>query len=629
MFKKRRNITRRDFLNGAAIQCAGLGFASVLPNRSLASDLPHIEYPPTLTGLRGAHPGAFEVAHALAWQGKQWPRPVSQTDKDYDLVVVGGGLSGLTAAMKFKQEAGNGARILVLDNHDDFGGHAKRNEFQVGGQQLIGYGGSQSIDTPSSYSRQSRQVLKDLGIDTKKFYDYFDQQFYQRHQLKQGLYFSKRHFDADKVVDNPFSWSTTDDDYVSRALAQLPIPALDRNALINYIDTDEPLLEDWSREQKIEKLRTLSYADFLKKYAQLSQSAIDVFNNSSHGLWGLGWDALSVLEAIRLEMPGTHRLGLAVSDFDHSDGAEEPYIFHFPDGNATIARALVQYLIPAAMNGHNMEEWVTSRVDYQQLDQDSSPCRIRLDSTAIRVEHNADRDRVDVTYVQNNQVYRVRGQHVILACNNSIIPHICPHVSDAQREGIEYAEKVPLVYANIAIRNWHAFKQLGYHHLHIPKADLFHSIELDFPVSMGDYQFSSSPDQPILLHAAMTPTVPHHGLSGREQHKAGRQKIYQLSFEDYEDDLFNHLDGALGSVGFDVERDIEAITVNRWPHGYSYEYNELFDPAHWNPTHGPHIIGRQQMHRISIANADASAFAYVNGAMDAAIRAVEEQLQLG
>lgn len=620
-----KSLTRRDFLNGVALQGPALALATANPSFASAP----VNYPPQLTGLRGTHKGAFEVAHSVAWQGKQWPIPNIQTDRDYDLIVVGAGISGLTAAMRFQQESGNSARILLLDNHDDFGGHAKRNEFNVDGQQLVGYGGSQSIDTPSSYSPQSRQVLTDLGIETERFYRYFDRDFHQRHGLKRGLFFSKQHYGGNKVVDNPFGWDYRNQKNLAAIIKQFPIDQDSQNALIEFIESQQPLLTNWDQSQKIDRLRKLSYAEFLKQYAQLPQAAIDVINNSSNSLWGIGWDALSVLEAIRLDMPGSHRLQLTVSDFDSSEAHDEPYIFHFPDGNASIARALVQYLIPSAMKGDSMESWATSKVDYNQLDRAAAPVRIRLNATAVNVKHDQGRDQVNVTYVQQGQSYRVRGQHVILACNNNIIPHICPEVSHQQTEAIEYAQKVPLVYANVAIRNWHAFKQLGYHHLQIPQAELFHSIALDFPVSMGNYQFSPSPDQPIVLHATMTPTTPHRGMSGREQHRAGRHKIYGLSFEDFENDLFTQLDGALSSVGFDVARDISAITVNRWPHGYSYEYNELFDPVHWGPKNGPHILGRQQLHRISIANADASAFAYVNGAMDAAIRAVDEQIKLG
>ena len=190
------------------------------------------------------------------------------------------------------------------------------------------------------------------------------------------------------------------------------------------------------------------------------------------------------------------------------------------------------------------------------------------------------------------------------------------------------ATKVPLFYTNLAILHRRAFAEAGIHTSFIPQSDLLYQIYMDFPISMGGYDFASGPDDPTILHGTVIPTVPGQGFSAREQHVMGRQKIYATSFDDYEQDVYRLMDGALGSAGFDVERDITGITVNRWPHGYAYEYNELWDPADWSPYNGPHIAGRAQIGRISIANSDASAYAYVNGAIDAAARAVDEQVAL-
>jgi spermidine dehydrogenase len=124
------------------------------------------------------------------------------------------------------------------------------------------------------------------------------------------------------------------------------------------------------------------------------------------------------------------------------------------------------------------------------------------------------------------------------------------------------------------------------------------------------------------------PTVPDQGLTEREQHVEGRRHLFELSFDDFERDIVAAMDGALSGGGFDAGRDIAAITVNRWPHGYAYEYNEFFDPPEWSRESGPHLLGARQMNRISIANSDASAYAFVDGAFDAAERAVNEQLSL-
>jgi len=288
----------------------------------------------------------------------------------------------------------------------------------------------------------------------------------------------------------------------------------------------------------------------------------------------------------------------------------------------------VRALIPDALAGNTMEDLTIGKVDYSKLDRAPNSARIRLNSSAVDVRHTPNQSDVDVTYIRNGKPERVRGKHVVMACYNSIIPHIVPEVQAKQREAIEQAQKTPLVYINIAVRNWRAMAEFGCNNIYIPKPSLMYSFGLDFPVSIGEYAFTSGPEQPAVLHGTFLPTMPDQGLTQKEQNHLGQKRIFEMSFDDYESRITRQLDGALGGAGFDVERDIAGITVNRWPHGYAYEYNELFDPPDFGPDKGPHIAGRAQIGRISIANSDSQAYAYVNGAIDAAYRAVQEQVGL-
>jgi len=630
---KKHGITRRDFVNGIAIGTAAGSILSPMDIAKAAGLSPETHmgehYPPALTGLRGSHVGSFEVAHGVAWQGKKWDRPSAQTDDTYDLVVLGGGISGLSAAFLYQQHVGTDAKILILDNHDDFGGHAKRNEFDVDGQTLIGYGGSQSMEAPGKYSAASKKLLRDINIDVQAFYQAYDQEFYGRYKLENAIYFNKENYGVDRILPDPFgNWF---DDPSSAPLADtinaFPVDDATKAALLHMLSNEIDYLPGLSNSEKIELMRKISYVDFLHQYAGIPKDGTDILTDKFKGYWGIGWDALSALEGFRMSMPGTYGLGLSPSEVGEK-GSDEPYIFHFPDGNAGVARCLVRKLIPSAVPGHTMQDVVKSRVIYEELDRAGANVRLRLNSTGVDVRHTDNGQEVDLTYVQNGRAHRVRSKHTILACYNNIIPHICPEVPKAQRDAIGTATKIPLVYTNIAIRNWRAFVDLGFQSIFIPKAKLMYQMSLDFPVSMGGYDFSSDPDQPIIVHGTVIPTVPNQGFNEREQHIMGRQQVYATSFEEYEDDIIRQMDGALGGAGFDVERDIAAITVNRWPHGYAYEYNELWDPADWSPTNGPHIAGRARIGRISIANSDASAYAYVNGAIDAAVRAVDEQVAL-
>jgi spermidine dehydrogenase len=305
---------------------------------------------------------------------------------------------------------------------------------------------------------------------------------------------------------------------------------------------------------------------------------------------------------------------------------EEPYIFHFPDGNASIARLLVRALIPQAMPGETMDDVVTARADYSKLDETSSAVRLRLNSTVVHVQHttNAKSGKgVEIAYARGGKLVSVQAQKCVLACYNGMIPYICPELPEKQKEALSYLVKAPLVYTHVALRNWTAFHKLGAHHIVAPGG--YHTYTaLDFPVSLGTYRFSSDPQEPVVLFMLRTPCRP--GLAPRDQHRAGRIELTQTSFETFERNIRDQLTRMLGGAGFDAARDIEGITVNRWAHGYAFTPNPLFDPD-WKEDEKPWVIGRKRFGSIAIANSDAGADAYTNVAIDQAHRAVVELTQ--
>ncbi len=625
-----RTITRRAFLQGMAVPIT----AHALPGFASATPAP---YPPALTGLRGAHDGAFEVAHALAREGARWSRPRGRTDSVYDLVVVGAGISGLSAAWLFRQQMGANARILILDNHDDFGGHAKRNEFQIDGHTLIGYGGSQSIDAPASYSRVARQVIRAVGVDVQRFYDYFDAGFQARHHLDQGVLFTKDTFGVNRLVRDAVTAASADER--RRRLAAYPISVKARTALERLYAGD--FIDSPAVRERLLEPERLPFEEFLRLATEMPEDGLRVLRDLTRTFWGFGADALSLREMLDFPVFGAglsqgvaalsghlSAAGPAAKDSsgETDPGAglypEEPYIFHFPDGNAGLARLLVRSLVPDAIPGHTMEDVVLTRARYDRLDRPEQQVRIRLSSTAVDVRNTA--SCAEVVYVRGAAAARVEARHVILACWNNMIPHLCPELGTAQREALEYPEKIPLAVINVGLRNWRAIADSGIGEVHAPGGFLSR-LGLDFPVSMGGYRYSANPEQPVVLDCWHAGATRDTTIDPRARLRNGRHAMLALRFEDYEAAVRAQLDAAWGKHGFDPDRDIAAITVNRWPHGYSWEYTDLWDPPAASRGAGPHVIGRQQIGRISIANADAEAFAYVNGAIDAAYRAVHEQ----
>jgi spermidine dehydrogenase len=268
-----------------------------------------------------------------------------------------------------------------------------------------------------------------------------------------------------------------------------------------------------------------------------------------------------------------------------------------------------------------MDDVVLADFDYSKLDIDA-PIRLRLNSTAVAVANDrAKGGSVDIGYMRAGALHRVQARQCVLACYNMIIPHIMPELPDAQKKALALGVKLPLVYTNVAIRNWHAFVKLGVDKIYSPYG-FFSNIKLDYPVSLGGYRHPRDPSEPMLLHMVHVPLTPNQDLSNVEQFRLGRQRLLDTPFEEFEKQITNQLDRMLGPGGFQSARDIAAITVNRWPHGYSYDANTLFDPEAAGPP--PYEIGRKRSGRVAIANSDAGWNAYTHEAIDQAWRAVEE-----
>jgi spermidine dehydrogenase len=657
MADKPAPITRRDFLNGIPIAVGGAVAAGLSADAIAAAfaaapapqDAPGY-YPPALTGLRGSHPGAFEVAHRLR-DGDFWSQAGSlkQTDEAYDLVVVGGGISGLAAAYFFRDAVGPRARILVLDNHDDFGGHAKRNEFRHDGRVLLLNGGTLNIEGPGQYSAKAMGLLRAIGIDIDRFEQEtaFDRATYARLGLRNGVWFNKERFGDDRLVvgtpgggggrgqaTNPGSWP--------EFLARTPMADQAKQDIARIESKDQPdYMPGLLSDEKKQRLIHMSYQDFLANVAKVHPDAVWFYQTRSDGLFLMHIDALPAYYAWNMNYPGFQGMKLdptppevLINEPGGQHGRENQAranaagrAIHFPDGNATIARLLVRSLVPQVMPGSTQEDVVTARADYGRLDRDGSPVRIRLNSIAVNVQHAGDpagATEVLVTYVKGGKTLRVRGSHCVLACWNSIIPYLCPELPEQQREALAYGIKAPIVYTSVLIRNWTAFAKLGVANISAPGG--YHSsVQLPEPVSIGEYHCSRTPEEPAVLHLVRTPCAP--GRPRKEQHRLGRAELLGTTFEQFEREIRSQLGRTLAGGGFDPARDIEAITVNRWPHGYTYNYNTLFDPVEWclsSPDDRACIAGRKQFGRISIANADAAGSSHTDAAIDMAWRAVGE-----
>ena len=570
-------------------------------------------------GIRGNHDGSFATAHRLrdGASTDSFGDPI-QTGEAYDLVVVGGGISGLAAAYRFRQKTGNGAKILILDNHDDFGGHAKRNEFQTGGRMVLSYGGTQSIESPGRYSAEAKTLLEELGIDTQKFYKAYDTNLYAKRGT--AAFFDKETFGEDKLIPgmNTTPWA--------EFLGKAPLTDAVKKDIARVYSEKVDYLPGLSHQEKVAALRKMSYAEYLTKHCKLIPEALPFFQTFTHDLFCVGIEGVPAYLCYEagddygsFTYPGFDGLGFP----EHEK--EEPYIFHFPDGNASIARLLVRSLLPDAMPGNSMEDVVTAKANYAKLDEAESAVRIRLNSTAVNVKHGGAKgagQEVEVCYRRGGKLHVVKGKYCVLACYNVMIPYICPELPGAQKEALSYLVKAPLVYTHVAIRNWSSFANLGIHQVVAPGS--YHTYTaLDFPVSLGKYEFPAKPEEPAVLFMLRTPCKP--GLPVRDQNRAGRYELLQTPYAQFERNIRDQLGRMLSSGGFDPARDIEGIIVNRWAHGYAFTPFGL-DLPDWKPGEEPWVVGRKPFGRIGIANSDAGASAYTDAAIDQAYRAVNEIL---
>ncbi len=612
-----RAISRRDFMNGSAM---ALGAAALGTTTASAGIVSH--YPPALTGMRGNHKGSYEVMHSVR-DGEYFTglEEETATDEKYDLIVVGAGISGLAAAYLYRQQAGPKARILLLDNHDDFGGHAKRNEFTASnGKLLLGYGGSQSLQTPSFFSPAVKALLRDLGVHTQRFEKYYDSRWYDARNLTEGFFFTKEKFGTDKLLRQ--------EDKAADWVGNSPLNAAAKAQLIELLDAPKDYFLGLDRAAKFELMSKLTYADFLRDHVKADPQLQSYFQQTTHEYFGCGIDAVTCADAWGNGNPGFDAMDLgdmpskSMSPSGRLAKADpDDYIFHFPDGNASIARMLVRSLIPGVLTGHTMEDIVTAHCNYANLDLARNRTRLRLNATVVTVKHQKNMQSVDVSYVEGGKQLRVNGKHVILACFHQAIPYMAREISASQGKAMKDQQKIPLLYTNVQIRNWQAFSKLGVRGFTSP-GHYWDKAEMDFPVSMGGYKFADKPEDPVVLHVGKVPCNPGGGAL-RDQALAGRKWIVSQKFEEMERQLRDLLGRALGPGGFDPAKDIEGITVNRWSHGYAYEYMRPWD-SYWPDGPLPIEEARKGWGNIAIANADAGAYAYAHSAIDQATRAVRE-----
>jgi spermidine dehydrogenase len=602
-------ITRRDFLGSALLGSGALLLESITPAELLASG-------DEFTGYGGVGEYSTSNGNTLAVMQAghtirdgvydQLPKDIIDTGETYDCVIVGGGISGLAAALFFQRQARPGMKCLVLENHPIFGGEAKQNEFLVDGKRLIAHQGSAiyQLHSPDSFIAQ---FYDSIGLKAQKL-DYqkwagpspempLSQTPYEAIGLEHGQY---GFWFGAKFGRKPGMWLI---DPVGKNLKGAPVSEATRTEWLRWLK-GTPVQEDHFVHPKVEGDAISRYLDsitleqhYMERFG-LSRETVRTFLSPVEGGGsGLGPDALSAYSDYAYEM--LHPLT--------GEGTRDQM---FPGGNTTIARLIVRNLIPEALAGPDSVTAVTANnVNFAALDTPQNSVRVRLSSTAISVNHDGDPGKsnsVSISYLKDGKIYRVKAHSAVLAGGSWTTKHIVQDLPESHRNAYAEFHRSPCLMANVAVRNWQFlykmsmsgcrwFEGIG-NYMEVRKLAL---------TGVGDS--SIGPDSPIVLSLKILYSYP--GRSTAEQGNLGREELLGTSFRQYERQIREQLTEMFAASGFDAKRDIAGIILNRWGHAYLSPQPGFFFGREGRPA-PREILRHAPFGRISFANTDLA------GAMD-------------
>lgn len=605
-----RRICRRDFLNSTLLAAGGLLLAPLTPRQFLNRE--------DWTGYSGvgdyagANGNTFEVMSA----GHQirnrvfdsLPGDTIDTGEVFDCVIVGGGISGLAAALLFQKYAGPGRKCLVLENHPIFGGEAKRNEFVVDGQRIMGPQGSDHFQVPYPHSFIAR-FYDLIGLDLRAFrYQSWNS---SSPQVPLGTSFEDMrppvgfYFGA-KFGQQPGMWLI---DPWGKKLQGAPISAATRAELLKYQgQSRQGLPFEYPGDEKSRRLDSVTIQDYLTETYGLSVPTIQSFLADEGGGFGAGPDVLSAycLYAFDAEHP--------LNDVNHS----------FPGGNAGIGRQMVKTLIPQAIAGpRTLEAVCRNKINFAALDRPGQPARIRLNSTVVWVEHEgnpATSNFVNIAYTRDGNVYRLKARSAVMAGGCWTSKLVVRDLPSLQRQAYDQFYRSPCMMANVAVRNWRFLYKLG-----ISACQWFEGLG-SFTAVRKVPTFSTDnktigPDSPVVL--TLKVLFPHPGLPLQQQGNQGRAQLLSTSFREYERKIRQQLAEMFSSSGFDPSRDIAGIVLNRWGHAYVSPQPGFFFGKDGSPAPRD-VLRSAPFGRIAFANTDLSGAPDHRTAIKEAHRAISQ-----
>jgi spermidine dehydrogenase len=612
-------ITRRDFLGSTLLASGAVLLNGIAPAELLASD-------DDWTGYGGvgeysrSNGNTYEVLQAghKMRDGAYNPLPadVVDTGEIYDCVIVGGGISGLAAALTFLRLAGPKASVLVLENHPIFGGEAKQNEFLVDGRKLIAHQGSAIYQVPYPHSFFARFYdsigLHDPILNYQKWTGpqpamTLGRTPYDSAGLSRGEY---GFWFGDKFGRKNGFWLI---DPVGKEMRGAPVAENSRKELLRWFSgkaAEEAKfdLPKYEGDAASRKLDAISMEQHFIEHFGMSRDTIRTFLSPVEGGGsGLGPDALSAYNDYAWEL--LHPL----------DNGSGEMVQMFPGGNTTIARLLVKTLIPDAIDGPVGVEGVSrGRVKFEALDVAGAGARIRLSATTVSVRHDGDPAKaefVSIAYVREGKVFRVKARSAVMAGGSWTTKHIVEDLPGEHRAAYGQFYRSPCMMANVAVRNWRFLYKMG-----ISGCRWFEGFGNYMDVCrqsvVGGIDEGIGPDSPVVLAVKVLYSYP--GLSTEDQGHRGRGEMLATSFRDYEQRIREQFTLMFGAAGFDAKRDIAGIVLNRWGHAYVNPQPGFFFGKDGQPAPRETLRGGP-FGRIAFANTDLA------GAMDHRFSILEAQ----
>jgi spermidine dehydrogenase len=590
------DITRRDFLNSIALGTGAVLLGTPAPAHRGAPPPTDEPWHPW-TGYTGV--GDYARSNGNTWEvvtqahglrDGVYDRMLSSatdTGETYDLVIVGGGFSGTVAAYTFLKETGRRRTCLLLDNHPIIGGEAKRNEFVVRGQRLIGPQGSNEGDPPGAGEPQwLSSMWDDIGLP-RTF------EFGQLAADRRPMLFPKTNYVYQLWFDNfeshGFYFDSPKPHWVrnpwGHRLEGTPWPAEVRRDLLRW---REERVEPWKGDADSLKryLDSMTYEHWLTEVRKFHPDVARYVDPIYASGIGLGSDVLSAYSAYTLWLPGFLGLGVdkELEAFVGNHTLSEPQqVISFPGGNDAIQRCIVRALNPDAIEGSTFPEVHNGRIRFDLMDRPNIPCRLRAGALAVHLDHDPDNSRklAALTYAQGGKLFTVHARTVIWAGASFTAKHAVKNLPDDYRAAVQRFPRSPMLSVNVALDNWRFLYSLGYSACSW-RGGFGFTANMRPNMYIGDYRPPLDPDQPNVF----TFYVPFNqrGLSLVEQGHAGRARLFGTSYREFETQVRQQMVTLFADAGFDAKRDIAGIVLNRWGHAYCNAGPGFYTSVDGKPT---------------------------------------------